>query len=97
MFNFNKPKVKEPCYVYWNGSEFKKGDTKGDDSFSRVSIAYYAVESVILAIPKPMYKALNIKSVKDGEDIIIEGDLKIFLDKQWANIGKLCKLENIMK
>ena len=97
LFNLNKPKVEEPCYVYWNGKEFKKGDTKSDDSFESFGLAYYDLETVRVALPKAMYQVFKIKKVNKGDKLAIEGELKVFLDTQWASIGKLCKLENIMK
>lgn len=91
---WSKPKVEEPCNVYWNGREFKLGSTKGNSEFGRFSYSYYGVEAVIVSLPIAMINELKIKG-KVGDDIPMEGKFKKFVDSHWSDISKLCKLEKI--
>lgn len=91
---WSKPKVEEPCNVYWNGREFKLGSTKGNSDFGRFSYSYYGVEAVIVSLPVAMTKELKIDG-KVGENIPMEGKFKRFVDSHWSDISKLCKLEKI--
>jgi len=94
IFNWGKPKVEEPCSVYWNGRAFKLGSTKGDSNFTRIAYEYYGVEAVIVSLPVAMASELGAKA-KVGEEVPIAGKFKVFADTHWDEISKLCKLEKL--
>ena len=92
---FSKPKVVEPCNVYWNGREFKKGVTKGDSSFTRLGYSFWGVESVVVALPIGMAKEFGIENVEVGKEIVSSKKFETFMTNQWDDINKLCKLEKL--
>jgi len=94
LFDFGKPKIVEPCNVYWNGREFRLGSTKGDDNFVRFSYSQYGIETVIVSLPKVMGDEFGITNKKKDEYFTLEGEFKKFTDKHWDQIVKLCKLKN---
>jgi hypothetical protein len=94
FFDFGKPKVVEPCNVYWNGREFKLGSTKGDNNFVRLSQSRYGIETVIVSLPKPMGDEFGVTNKKTKENFSLDGEMKKFMDENWDQITKLCKLKN---
>jgi hypothetical protein len=93
--SFSKPKVVEPCNVYWNGREFKKGSTQGDANFSRLSYSFYGVESVIVSVPNGMAKEFGIDTADTGKEFIPSKKFETFITNQWNDITRLCKLEKL--
>jgi hypothetical protein len=91
----SRPKLDEPCGVYWAGREFKMGSTTGDDSFVRFSYEYHGVAVSIMSIPKTMAQALGIGSMDVGSHPTESKKFADFIDKQWNNISAICKLDNI--
>jgi len=81
-------KVRDLCYVYWDGIRWKEGKTEGDD-FRRYSRAKYGVELVEISIPQVMTDSLGLTRSESGEAEDSQ-ELKKFLDKYWYQIESLC-------
>jgi hypothetical protein len=95
LSSFDKPKVIEPCSVFWNGREFKKGSTKGNSDFKRLSYSYFGVEAVVVSLPNGMAKEFGVDSVEVGKEISPSKKFENFMGSQWGDISKLCKLEKL--
>ena len=82
-------KVKEPCYVYWDGMEIKLGKAKNKDEFNSYRFDRYGVEMLNVALPNATVKALEIK--KDNVDMY-SGKFGDFIKTNWSKISTVCQM-----
>lgn len=92
---YQKPKLHELCYVYWNGRGFLKGNTKENEDFSKYKFAFLGVETIVVALPKNMAKELAVDTFAD-EGRGISNDTKFgafLLNGHWKKIKGLCGID----
>jgi hypothetical protein len=90
MFSASSTKIRDICYVYWDGVKWQPGKTEGDE-FKRFSRDRYGVELVEIAIPAKMNDTFNIAE-KVGEKVKND-DFEQFIDRYWYQVEALCDFQ----
>jgi hypothetical protein len=80
-------KVRDMCYVYWDGVKWQSGKTEGA-AFKRFSRARYGVELVEVAIPAKMSDTFHIAE-KVGEKVKND-EFDQFINQYWYQVEALC-------
>lgn len=82
-------KIRELCYVYWDGAGWKRGETEGD-VFKRFAVGRYGVGLVEMAIPSKMVEELKVT----GSNLFDNSNTEVtqWRDRYWYQIEALCDL-----
>jgi hypothetical protein len=80
-------KIRDMCYVYWDGVKWQSGRTEGD-AFKRFSRDRYGVELVEIAIPTKMSDTFHIAE-KVGEKVKND-EFDQFINQYWYQVEALC-------
>lgn len=86
----SKPAVVEPCKLYWNGKEFKKGSASDLPDFTTFTYGRYGVTAIVVSYPNEMLKSFGYIKGETKTPIESNPEYSKFYKDNWSKAANLC-------